>query len=226
MRLRGALREAEQEVQRVCADPRGYVDIAAQAFYEIGEIRLRLGDYDGAEEAFREAHERGRDPVPGLPLLLLTQGKADDAAKLIKRALRRSLLPLDRARMLPSQIQIALATADFEGARASVEELESIASRFESAALGAASAHARGSLNLANRDFEKACTSLHRALKLWMEVDLPYEAAMTRVLLAKVYRRIGDETSADLELHAARSAFEKLGAQGALCELDALMDRG
>ena len=220
MRLRGALREAEQEVRRVCADPRGYAYVAARAFYEIGEIRLRLGDYDGAEKAFGEAHERGCDPVPGLALLLLAQGKADAAANFIKRALAASHPPLDRARLLPSKIRISLAAADLEGARTSVEELESIASRFGSAALRAASAHAQGSLNLASHDCENACINLHRALQLWLEVDLPYEAAMTRALLARAYRGTGDTASADLELRAARSAFEKLGAQGMLCELD------
>jgi len=222
MRLRGALKEAEHEVRQVCADPRGYVNVAAAAFYEMGEIRLRRGDYDGAEDAFREAHERGRDPVPGLPLLLLAQGKADAARMLITRALSGSLLPLDRARLLPSQIRIVLATADLEGARVSIEELELIAAQFGSAALKAAAAQARGSLDLASRDFEKGGTSLRRALELWLDVDLPYETAMTRVLLSKAYRGMGDGTSADLELRAARSAFERLGAQAVLREFDTL----
>ena len=223
MRLRGSLREAESEVRQVCADPRGYVNVAAAAFYEIGEIRLRMGDYEGAEEAFREAHERGRDPVPGLPMLLLAQGKIDAARSLITRALAGSPLPLDRARLLPSQIRIALAATDLEAARPSIEELESIASQFGSAALQAAAAHARGSLDLANRDFEEAGTSLRRALKLWLEVDLPYEASMTRLLLGQAYRGMGDEASADLELRAARSILEKLGTQAALREFDTLM---
>ena len=226
MRLRGTLKEAEHEVGQVCADSRGYVDIAAAAFYEMGEIRLRLGNYEGAEDAFREAHERGRDPVPGLPLLLLAQGKVDAARGLMTRALAGSLLPLDRARLLPTQVQIALAAVDVEGARAAVEELESIASRFGSAAFEAAAAHARGSLDLANRDFEKGCKSLRRALEFWLEVNLPYEAAMTRVLLAKGYREMGDGASAELELRTARSAFEKLGAQEISGESDTLLSAG
>lgn len=224
-RLRGSLKEAERECRQVCADPRGYVETAAAAFYEIGEIRLRRGDYDGAEEAFREAHERGRDPVPGLPLLLLFQGKRDAARSLITRALAGSQLPLDRARLLPSQIRIALAAADFEAARPSIEELELIASQYEAAALHAAGAHARGSLDLAQQNFEEASKNFRRALELWLEVDLPYEAAMTRVLLAQSYRGLGDEASADLEFRAARSAFERLGAQGA-DEFDTLVGSG
>ena len=168
----------------------------------------------GPEKAFGEAHERGRDPVPGLALLLLAQGKADAAANFIKRALAASHLPLDRARLLPSKLESPWAAADLEGARISVEELESIASRFGSAALRAASAHAQGSLDSASHDCENARINLHRALQLWLEVDLPYEAAMTRVLLAGPIAERGDTASADLELRAARSAFEKLSARG------------
>jgi serine/threonine protein kinase len=222
MRLRGSLQEAEDECNLVCADPRGYVDTAAAAFNEIGEIRLRSGDYSGAEEAFRNAHERGRDPVPGLPLLLLAQGKTDAARSLITRALAGSPLPLDRARLLPCQVRIALATTDVEAAIPCIEELESIASQFGSAALHAMAAHCRGSVNLATRNFEEGATSLRRALKLWLEIDLPYEAAMTRMLLAQAYRGMGDEASADLELRAARSTFERLGAQAALRDFDIL----
>jgi tetratricopeptide (TPR) repeat protein len=222
MRLRGILKEAEDEVLQVCTDTRGYVDIAAAAFYEMGEIRLRMGNYEGAEEAFREAHELGRNPVPGLPLLLLAQGKIDAARSLMTRALAGSHLPLDRVRLLPSQVRIALAAADLEGAGASVEELESIASRLGSAALEAAAAQARGSLDLAKQDFEKSCTSLRRALDFWLAVSLPYEAAMTRVLLGEAYRGMGDGASAELELRTARSAFEKLGARAISGESDSL----
>jgi hypothetical protein len=142
------------------------------------------------------------------------------------RALAGSLRPLDRVRLLPSQIRIALAAADLEGARASVDELESIASQFGSPAFEAAAAQARGSLDLATREFDKACMSLRRALEFWLEVNLPYEVAMTRVLLANAYRGMGDGVSAELELRTARSAFEKLGARAISGESDTLLGCG
>ncbi len=46
---------------------------------------------------------------------------------------------------------------------------------------------------------------------------------MTHMLLGQAYRGMGDVASADLELRAARSAFEKLGAQRALHEFDTMM---
>lgn len=211
MRLRGSLQEAEREAHKVCNDARTFVDVAGAAFYEIGEIKMRMGDQAGAEEAFREAHQRKHSPVPGLPLLLLAQGKTDAAKNLINRALEGQQLPLVRARLLPAHVHISLAANDLAAASRSVEELESIASQFGSAALKARAAQARGNLDLANREFERGSASLQKALDLWSEVEVPYEAAMTRIQLAQAFRELGDATSADLEVAAARSTFEKLG---------------
>jgi class 3 adenylate cyclase len=56
-------------------------------------------------------------------------------------------------------------------------------------------------------------TCFRRALKLWSQVDHPYELARTRVLLATAYRAQGDEGGAKDELDRAKTAFEKLGAR-------------
>ena len=63
---------------------------AAEAFYELGEIRLRTGALAGAENAFRQAHELGRQPAPGLALLQLMRGDANGAAVLLDRALAKT----------------------------------------------------------------------------------------------------------------------------------------
>jgi hypothetical protein len=150
-----------------------------------------------------------------LPLLLLAQGKTDNARTLITRALGGLELALDRAKLLPAHINISLAARDIESAQASVAELESSAGRYGSVALRAAATEARGNLNLANGDFADASTNLQRALALWLEIELPYEAAVTRTLLAQAFRGLGDEASAELEAHAARTTFAKLGAHSA-----------
>ncbi|HJV03627.1 MAG TPA: hypothetical protein VJ868_00035, partial [Actinomycetota bacterium] len=51
MRLRGAWVEAEEEARRACDELSTYsmLDLAGEGFYEIGEIRLRMGDLGGAE---------------------------------------------------------------------------------------------------------------------------------------------------------------------------------
>src|SRR5439155_3739798 len=109
--VRGVWAEGEREArsaQAECAtcDQRH----AGLAAYEIGEIRRRIGDLAGAEAAFREAHEFGTLPQPGLALLRLAQGDGAAAAALVKGALAQ--VAWDRlavAKLLPAQVDIALA---------------------------------------------------------------------------------------------------------------------
>ena len=62
--------------------------------------------------------------------------------------------------------------------------------------------------------------SLRRALEIWQELGAPYEEARSRELVGRACRALGDDDSADLELAAARSAFEGLGAAYDLGRLD------
>src|SRR5437867_262118 len=109
MRLRGSWSDAESEALHAADELQGFYHIAAgEAFYEIGEIRLRMGDLARAEEVFRQAHELGRDPLPGLALLRLAEGKAEAARVVIDRAVAaRPEGSLDRARLLPARVRIA-----------------------------------------------------------------------------------------------------------------------
>jgi hypothetical protein len=64
-----------------------------------------------------------------------------------------------------------------------------------------------------------AAASLRKAHRLWSEIDLPYEAARSRVLLARAYQALGHEEEAALELDAAAVAFERLGARADLSRM-------
>src|SRR4029453_13343295 len=66
MKIRGGWTQAQDEAERVCADAADiHVGIVAEGRYQIGEIRRLRGDLDGAEDAYRQGHELGRDPEPG-----------------------------------------------------------------------------------------------------------------------------------------------------------------
>ena len=214
MRLRGAWAEAEQDARRACDELEHFApSSAAFAFYELGEIRLRLGDLEAAEEAFRQANELGRDPQPGLALVRLAQGDANAANTMIKRALAdESLDPLARARLLPARVEAAVAADDVESARSATEELEATAKARGTPALKAYATCSRGALQLAEGDAAAACESLRRGWRLWQEVDAPYEVAKARVLLAAACRAGGDGPAAVLELQEALATFERLGA--------------
>lgn len=214
MRLRGSWAEAEQEARRALTELEKFnLEFAAEGFYELGEVRLRIGDLVEAEDAFRQAHELGRPPYPGLPLLRLAQDKTDIAAASMKRGLEDPHFDrLGRSRLLPGEVEIALAVDDLDRARAAVEELEMIAADYDSVPLRASALCSRGALQLAQGDSKAAVASLRGSWRMWKEADLPYEAARARMALGNALRADGDEDAAVMEIQAARSAFQRLGA--------------
>jgi class 3 adenylate cyclase len=213
VRLRGAWTEAEREA-RVAAEElneHGLLNHVAAAFRELGEIRLRMGDIASAEEAFQHVHELGADPQPGLALTQLAKGNREAASSQIGRALGESAPLLARAKLLPAAVEIALANDDADAANAAATELQAIADQYRTDMLAAYAADAAGMVLLTRGD-PSAAARLREALRLWQEIDAPYEAARTRERLGLAYRAGGDEPSAALELDAARAAFDRLGA--------------
>ncbi len=215
MRLGGAWHDAEKQAQLAHDELLHFeVGAAAQALCEIGVIRLRIGDLQAADDSFRQAHELGRDPQPGLALLRLAQGDAEAASTMIRRALADLTWDrLERARLLPAQVEIALATESLPDARSAVQELTDIAGVYDSTAMQACALSAAGALEIAEGNAEAAIGNLRRSLRLWQEIDAPYEAAKVRVLLASAYGSCGDAGAAQLELDAALSTFQRLGAE-------------
>ena len=213
-RLRGAWSEAEAEATRASEellrfDPMG----AAQAFYEIGEIRRRIGNIPGAEESFARAREIGLDPQPGLALLRFDQGKSGAAAAALRvAAAAEPESRLQRARLLAAQVDIALAMSDLDTASAATDRLDALASDVDTPILVASATTARGALQLAQQDPTAALGTLRQACSTWQDLRLPYEAARARVLYGLALREAGDEDGARSELNAAVSAFERLGA--------------
>jgi class 3 adenylate cyclase/Tfp pilus assembly protein PilF len=234
--LRGLWSEAEQEARQACKELEQFriMDAVGFAHYAIGEIRLRVGDLDGAAEAFEKAYEYGHDAQPGTSLLQLARGETDEAALSIGRTLAATATagpdaPRDRAtrgRLLPAQIDIALAGGDLETAGAAVEELESIATDFQRPVFQAGALTGRGELLLGENRASEASPILGRSWRLWQETDLPYESARARLRYAEALAADGDVATARRDLRAARAVFERLGARLDLERVDALLGEG
>jgi class 3 adenylate cyclase len=219
MRLRGDLVGAEKQAVEACEELHDFDRfITAGGYYEVGEIRRRLGDFAAAEEAYRTANELGRDPQPGLALLRLAEGKIDAAVAGVTRALRETEDPLSRLRGLPAQIEIAIAAGDLKTAREAADEFERIVDSYKigghrALAFDATLHLVNGRLKLAEKDWEGAARCLQRARDGWKEVGAPYETAQARLLLGVAFRRQRDEHAATAELEAAWATFERLGAK-------------
>jgi class 3 adenylate cyclase len=212
LRWRGAWSEAEADALIGCNELAGNAVHVGLAQYELGEIRLRKGELKAAEDAFARAHEMGRPPQPGLALLRLAQGEVGAAAALIEQALVEETVELLRAPLLSARVVIALSAAEGDAARDAARELLTIAETFGTTALHAAAACAQGAIELAGGD-AAAVASLRRGVQLWQEIGVPYEAAKARTLLAEAHVTQEERESAALELQAARTTFERLGAE-------------
>jgi ATP/maltotriose-dependent transcriptional regulator MalT len=185
---------------------------AGVAHYRQAELLRLRGDFDAAEEAYREASTFGWEPQPGLAQLRLAQGKRDAALAAIRRANTEISEPLKRAALLPAYVEIALAAGEIGEARTACLELRDLAKQYESAMLGAIVAHAEGPVALAEGDPPSALARLRDAQRIWLELDAPYEVARTRELIAQACSTLGDNEAGLLELEAARDLFQRLGA--------------
>jgi DNA-binding CsgD family transcriptional regulator len=222
LQLGGDWPAAMEQAERACQVrvPEQNHEGVANALYQQAEIHRLRGRFEAAEAAYRESSRHGREPQPGLALLRLAQGRADDAAAAIARVLETTSQAWQRARFLPAEVEIALSTGTLERARAASEELAAIARQFDSEVLTAMADHAWGALRLAEGDARNAIEPLRSAFRVWHKVGAPYIVARVRVLVARACELLGDGEGAELERDAAREVFETLGAAPDLSALD------
>lgn len=225
MQLHGAWGDALEEARRASersarADNRRAV---AAALYQEAEVHRLRGEFAAAEQAYRSASQEGWEPQPGLALLRVAQGRTDAAETAIRRVVSATTDPLQRAKLLPAYVDIMLATDDIEEARVACGELEEIAACFHAGVLDAMTAHARGAVELAEANAQAALGSLRHAWHAWQQIGAPYEIARVRALAGLACRVLGDDEGGELEMEAARAAFEGLGAAPDLARIASLM---
>ena len=228
MTLAGAWPAALEEARRA-ADrfSQGVLNRRAlgEAAYREGELHRLRGEITAAKKSYEEATRRGREPQPGLALLHVRQGKKVAAAAAVRRALSGADAWNGRAPLLPAQVEIELGIGGLELARAASKELDELARDHPSEVLFAMAAYAAGAVALADGDAQRGLLALQQALHSWQELEAPYEAARTRVLLFEAFRALNDPESAALELAAARDAFVRLDARPDLARVDVLAGR-
>lgn len=230
--LSGAWDRADEQLRKAVNELTGWSAMPpiADGHYAIGEIRRLKGDYEAAEIALREADSIGKSPQPALALIRLAQGKVKAAASAIASALSdASWDQWAKVRLLPAQVEIAVASGDLALARSAAEELARIVDTYRSPALEAGTHQAMARVLMAEGDAAGAAREARQAVRLWREVAAPYEVARARAILGRALRATDDDESADFELRSARDEFARLGAKpdeaAAERELQAAVDR-
>lgn len=237
LRVSGPCDVAEDEALGACDDLRPWMRREfGWPLAELGNIRLRKGDLDGAEEAFLAAHEHVWCPHPGLALVRLAQGDVAAATALIDEAIahpfqapwkeRPPVGDLPLAPLIEAQVEIAAAAGDVATAQRATRSLRKIADTYGGPWLLASAALAEARTALLVDDPARAKARSREAIAAWADIGAPYETAVARTVLAEAHARSGDEASARLEWETAAHAFESFGAERAAARARAPLDGG
>lgn len=215
----GALEEALRAARRLLPADAGL------ASYQLGEVHRLAGRFAEAEDAYRLANSAGRRPEPGLMLLRLAQGRTDAAAVTARRLDTELTRRSEREEFLPAFVEVMAAAGDADAALEGAEELARIADRAERERPGRAAVPraralaAEGTALCAAGEASRAVPALRDASLAWHDLGMPYLEARARAVLGRCYAALGDDEAAVLEVDAARTAFERLGAAPDLAAL-------
>ncbi|MGW9632289.1 LuxR C-terminal-related transcriptional regulator [Agromyces sp. NPDC055520] len=221
LRLVGEWPEAVLTLEAVCEGERR-AETLENAYYGIGELCRLAGRRDDAEAAYRTAAELGREVQPGLGLLRRDAGRMPAARAGVARALEAAPTPGTRAELLAAQVELEIEHGDPHLAARAAAALRAMADSLGTVFLEAQADRAEARLLIGTDAAERALPLLRRSWAVWRRLEAPYEAAVTRALMGRANRALGDEEAAQLEFDAARTVFTGLGAVADLDRLERL----
>jgi tetratricopeptide (TPR) repeat protein len=220
----GALEEARRALARLL-DPPGQIALGS-AYVQLAELHRLLGEPAVAEEAYRLASQHGKRIQPGLALLRMAQGDPAAALASLRRALEEASERRFRPMLLAACVDVGVAADEIPTARSAAAELAAIAAEVGVPYLRALSARATGAVHLAEGDARRALGELRASEAIWQELEAPYEAARTRVLIGRACGELGDGSESEMSLAGAAAVFERLGAAPDLTQVEQLRSAG
>ena len=207
-------RELEQRLINALAVIEDFhVGTAGEGHYELGDIRRRMGDIDGARAAFAKAREIGFEPLPGEALLKCQLG--DDAAAWSDLQMRIDAEEdeISRIRLLPAAVEIALARDRVDEADRCCRKLEEGAEKFDSPGFRAWAQHARGAVLVKQGKPAEALPILQDALRRYRTTQRRYEMAQVYEWMSRAHEATGDSADAADDRANAHSIYQQLGAK-------------
>ena len=194
LQFEGNWNEAFAEAERAGHELQGTTEqtAIATAAYRRGEILRLRGSSKVSEAEYRQAGEIGIDPQPGLALLRLAQGRHDEAAAMISRALETAADMPRKTALLPAGIEIFIACGDLDTTEKLCAEMTKIAELFGTEILARVADQGCGSLAMARGEYADAVVGMSRARRYWSEFGAPYLVARLarrhRPVLRKAWR--------------------------------------
>lgn len=186
-------------------------EAVAEAQFELGEIHRLRGDHAAARRCYEAATALGRDPEPGASLLLLAEGRTEDANAALRRRLAEVDDPFIRARLLRAQVDAGFVRGDVSAVAAAADELAAIADTFRTPGFKAWAGTARGTRLILGGEPQAALVELRTALACSVSMGATYDVAVCRLLVARALEESGD-AAADAERTTALAALASLGA--------------
>jgi len=180
----------------------------------LAELRRRQGRYDDALELIRRVETR-TEAMLTRAAIALDSGDFAGAIEFADRILARKIGEkwVERAAALEMIVSAAVQAGDSQRAAKALERLRGIAKRVDAPIIRALESRAAG--HIAN-DPESARSAYVESFETFDGAQAPFEAACTRVLLAKTLAALGRQRAAQTELDAAAATFKRLGATGEL----------
>lgn len=186
-----------------------------RALIRLAGLRVGQGRFEDAERLLSQvgrSAEAEAEAALSSAALLLARGDAAAASRMLEHRLHD--LEQHRSHLsgaLDVLVVASLAVGDVDAAAAAAQRLSISAGAANSEHLTALAHRARGRVSAARGDVGAAVADLEAALRMWSDLDLPFEAARTRFDLA---RALATEQPDVAVAHArkALALFDELGA--------------
>jgi LuxR family maltose regulon positive regulatory protein len=221
---RGVWAEAEEELTgsaehlAVIRPP-----MAAEAVVRLGELRRRQGRLVEAAEIFEEVAEHPL-ALLGLGEVCIDRGDPAGARDRAEEYLRDAPPRASTLRAAGLELLVRAEVALGEERRAAVaaEELEAVAALVSTDPLRAAASCAAGIVASAAGDRQRARAAFEDAARLFQRSGAPFEAARSRIELARVLAAGDRVRDAVREARSAATSLRRIGAAHEAARADAL----